>query len=254
MILHLVVRPFQNHKPDRLFDSVICRSHAALGEVDFYLHKSNSSYLADVDVARSHFFSHLFARSAHLAQRNTVTRFIMDPSKPAKPASGSFAVNLGAVSCSWKKEIKPYQKYEMWTHIAAWDRKWMYVVTHFVEPGASGSRSHGTAPSNSGGNGPPSRKVFATAVSMCVFKIGRLTIHPATMLQGSGLLPERPGGWTNDDADSDVVLDGMEDDAGTWQWVERKRRQGLESTNHLVSLNNLHSQLDGGERAVLGIF
>jgi len=140
-----------------------------------------------------------------------------------KPHNGSWSIALGAVHCSFKKEIKPYESYEMWTRVLAWDRKWLYIVTHFVKKGAvkpdgfvlddgtivgarkkkTGSESE-TEQAENGNvktNGhpkvksPPSNAVFATAVSKYVVKLGRLTVHPEVSLASSNLLPPRPGGW-----------------------------------------------------------
>ena len=58
-------------------------------------------------------------------------------SKPFNPVPGPthFTMILGGTSCTWHREIKPYQPYELWTRVISWDDKWLYVVTHFVEAG-----------------------------------------------------------------------------------------------------------------------
>lgn len=87
----------------------------------------------------------------------------------------SFTIKLGGVTCTFKREIKPYQRYEMWTRVLSWDAKWLYTITHFVRKD----------PKCKDGTGI----VCATAVSKCVFKSGRRTIAPEVMLRNSGLLP-----------------------------------------------------------------
>ncbi|KAH7304791.1 capsule polysaccharide biosynthesis protein [Stachybotrys elegans] len=270
MILHLGVRPFHTHTPDKLFHPVISQSHASLNELDYRLHKSNSTYLADIDIARSHLASHLLARAGHLAYQNAKTRFVMDPSDPSRPARGGFNIGVGGVFCSWRREIKPFQQYEMWTRILTWDRKWLYIMTHFVQKGAI-KPSSWDAPENFGPtrtkSGKPEgweKKVFATAVSLYIFKIGRLTVPPATMLQGSGLLPERPGGWLKDadiDQDAPEVNGSAEPvseadfEKGSWQWVEARRKKGLEYARHLNNMNvDLHGEFDCGDDGALGRF
>ena len=110
--------------------------------------------------------------------------------------NGKFGVCLGAVSCSFGKEVKPYQRYEMWTRVLSWDRKWIYIVTHFVcKTKASGSLSQevkqpGRPPS--GCEEVDENLIVASALSKCVFKKGSWTIPPETMLDVSGLLPTRP--------------------------------------------------------------
>ena len=105
---------------------------------------------------------------------------------------------LGAVSCSFRKEVKPYQPYEIWTRVLSWDRKWLYLVTHFVFKDAVKPKGYSLYPGqNSKKRG---RKelinmedaIIASALSRCVFKKGRLTISPENMLKMSGLLPEPP--------------------------------------------------------------
>ncbi|PGG98581.1 hypothetical protein GX51_06722 [Blastomyces parvus] len=264
MILHLFIRKFHSHTPDKLFHPVICESHVSIGEVDYRLHKSNSTYLADLDITRSHLVSHLVAKSGHLAARNAKTRFVMDPSNPEKPARGSFNIGIGGVHCSFKREIKPYQKYEMWSRILTWDRKWLYIVTHFVEKGAVRPRSwdaenYGRTRSTPGKPADWEKKIFATAVTTYVFKLGRLTIHPAVMLGGSGLLPERPGGWTSDAATnggaSELLGDGdTKRSEWTWERTENERRRGLEYARHFAAMDDLYGFFDGGEDGAMGRF
>ncbi|XXH04021.1 hypothetical protein Hte_010432 [Hypoxylon texense] len=264
MILHLFLRDFHTHSPDKLFHPVISESHASIGEVDYRLHKSNSTYLADLDISRSHLMSHLVARAGHMASGNARTHLVMDPSNPSKPARGSFGIGIGAVHISFKREIKPYQKYEMWSRIVAWDRKWLYIMTHFVEKGAVRPRSwdaEACGPTRKTPGEPRDwqRKVFTTAVTTYVFKLGRLTIHPATMLGASGLLPERPGGWTSDDANGSVApaeesTGGAKASEWTWERTERERRRGLEYARHFAALDDLHGWFDGGEDGALGRF
>ena len=131
---------------------------------------------------------------------------------------------LGAVQCSFKKEIAPYEPYEMWSRILCWDRKWIYVVSHFVKKGAVKPTEYSISPPSSllgsifgrkakkpakndlvtehmDGNGHalepkiPNKAIFASAISKYVMKLGRLTVHPEVVIEASGLLPPRPGGW-----------------------------------------------------------
>ncbi|KAK2616793.1 hypothetical protein QQS21_000170 [Conoideocrella luteorostrata] len=269
MILHLFVREFHTHTPDKLFQPVISESYASIGEIDYRLHKSNSTYLADLDISRSHLVSHLVARSGHLAARNAKTRLVMDPSNPTQPARGAFNIGIGGVHCSFKREIKPYQRYEMWSRIMAWDRKWLYILTHFVEKGAVAPQSWDAGNGNGGWtrNTPGKhqdweKSVFATAVTSYVFKLGRLTIHPAIMLGASGLLPERPDGWTSDDTGTslsgDIASarkpDNNETTEWTWERTEKERKSGLAFARHFAAMDDLHGWFDGGEDGALGRF
>ncbi|KAE8448813.1 hypothetical protein EG329_008815 [Mollisiaceae sp. DMI_Dod_QoI] len=115
-----------------------------------------------------------------------------------------FGLALGAVSCSFKRELKPYESYELWTRVLTWDEKWIYIVTHFVRKGAVMPKKYTLYPhQNTSDQNDIKRRdstssvdsigsneaVVATALSKCVFKQGRRTISPAFMLKQSGLLP-----------------------------------------------------------------
>lgn len=125
---------------------------------------------------------------------------------------------LGAVHCSWKREIRPYEGYEMWSRLLCWDRKWFYVVTHFVKKGSTRPLGYTLdAPGDSGilpswlkskkrrpvkefnreAGEIDEKVIFASAISKYVMKIGRLTIHPEAILDLSGVLPTKPGGWND---------------------------------------------------------
>ncbi|KAI4602780.1 hypothetical protein KJ359_007998 [Pestalotiopsis sp. 9143b] len=245
MIMHLFIRDFHTHTPDKLFHPVISESHASIGEIDYRWHKSNSTYLADLDISRSHLVSHLVARAGHLAARNSKSHLVMDPSDPIKPARGSFNIGIGAVHCAWKREIRPYQKYEMWSRIITWDRKWLFIMTHFVEKGAV-KPGPGTARTSARrGTQPENHET-----------LGRLTIHPAIMLEASGLLPDRPGGWTVAQSNEDSIGEQNAVDMSEWTWkrTEAERQRGLKYARHFAAMDDLHGWFDGGDDGALGQF
>ncbi|KAI2638723.1 capsule polysaccharide biosynthesis protein [Hypomontagnella submonticulosa] len=271
MMSHFALRRYHAHTPDKLFHPVITPSHVSILEVDYNIHKSNSTYFADLDVSRSHLVTHLFARGCHALANNAKTRLVMDPSDPAKPARGKFGVMLGAVHCSFKKELQPYQRYEMWSRVLAWDRKWLYIVTHFVEKGAVKPRSwdagsYGATRKTEGNPQDWEKKIHATAISKYVFKVGRLTVHPAVVIEASGMLPERPGGWVTVEngmaPPSHVVTGGASTEAEVseqspeWDWrrTEELRQRGLEFAINFAALDGLLTQFDGGEDGALGVF
>ncbi|KAK8024415.1 capsule polysaccharide biosynthesis [Apiospora rasikravindrae] len=274
MIQHIFVRKLHTHTPDKLFHPAISSTHVSLMEVDYNLHKSNSTYFADLDVSRSHLASHLFARGCRLLADNEHTRLVMDPKNPDKVAKGRFGVMLGAVACNFKREIRPFAGYEMWTRVLSWDRKWLYMVTHFVEKGAVRPRSwaaedFGLTADSDGKHAEQEweKKVYASAVSKYVFKIGRLTVHPAVIIGASGLLPERPDGWVSP-AGSGMVTpaepvvgntDGearAEEQASGWDWVktETERAKGHAYAEHFAQLEDLHGAFCGGGQGALGHF
>ncbi|KAI1756291.1 capsule polysaccharide biosynthesis protein [Xylaria castorea] len=255
MASHFLVRPFHTYTPDKLFQPVKTETHVTLLEVDYNIHKSNSTYFADLDVSRTHLVGHLLAEGCRALGNNATTKLVMDPSDPSRPAKGTFGVVLGAAQCSFKKELKPYQRFEMWSRILSWDRKWMYIVTHFVEKGAAkpGSRPEDWE-----------KKIYASAVSKYVFKIGRLTVHPAILIGASNMLPERPGGWVRDDNGFEKLPETANGhatpadaaDATAWDWrrTEEERSKGLEYAQNFASLDGLLNRFDPGEDGPLGRF
>lgn len=144
-----------------------------------------------MDIARTHLICTLFSRGIEQARNSNGQGIIGGGNK-------AFGVALGAVACSFRKEINPMEKYEMWTRVLSWDRKWLYMVTHFVRKDTVRPRRFSMYPRqknrNAGTRTVDNKEdaVIASAVSKLVFKKGRLTIPPEIMLQASGLLPPRP--------------------------------------------------------------
>ena len=85
----------------------------------------------------------------------------------------------------------------MWTRVLSWDHKWIYIVTHFDRK----NKSSGTLSAEKkcpdrpldGFENAYENLIVASALSKCVFKKGRWTIPPETMLGASDLLPRRSG-------------------------------------------------------------
>ncbi|KAH7228383.1 capsule polysaccharide biosynthesis protein [Fusarium solani] len=195
----------------------------------------------------------------------------MNPSKPNEPAKGSVKFIVGAVQTNFKKELQAYQKYEIWTRVLSWDRKWFYIVSHFVEKGAVKPRSwdiRGSWPTRSTVSKPEDwdKKILAVSMTKLVFKVGRLTVHPAIVLDASGLLPPRPGGWTAGDNERETSSGGstIEDTAkvnneqgeGAWDWrrIEAERLKGFKHAQHFAALDSLTETFDGGEDGAIGRF
>lgn len=198
---------------------------------------------------------------------NARNRLVLDPDGFA--VRGGFGIGLGAVFCSFRREIGLMQAYETWSRVLAWDRKWLYIVTHFVvkgkvKPTSWDGRSRGPVrPRNVKVDGKDAQAedfgkwVIATAVSKYVFKLGRFTVHPAIVIGENGLLPDRPGGWRRgeDGVGGEEEL-GDVDEEGEWDWrrVELERRKGMEYAQHFAKLDGTNGLFDGGEDGALGRF
>lgn len=130
--------------------------------------------------------------------------------------------------------------------------------------------------------------IFATSVARYVFKKGRLTINPEIVLERSRLLPARPAGvgfppraeagesqldptatpfnpatpaanlgesavLVGNELESKrqgVQSQAIDDDAWTWDDMEKERLRGLELAGHFDALNACHGELRAGD--VLG--
>ncbi|KAK4151169.1 hypothetical protein C8A00DRAFT_36213 [Chaetomidium leptoderma] len=252
-----------------LFHYSVTSSRTSLLETDYNIHKSNSTYFADLDVSRSHLVTHLLAPGMPILGDNAKNKRVLD--KEGNVVQGSFGIGLGAVFCSFRKEIGPLQGYEMWSRILSWDRKWLYLVTHFVVKGKvrptawdrkrmGPTRDRVQKADGSGETVDFGQYVIATAISKYVFKLGRFTVHPALVIEAAGLLPERPGeGWKGGETGTGTpedLGDLVEDEQGQWDWkrVEVERRKGLQYAEHFAALDGTNSLFDGGEDGAIGSF
>lgn len=132
-----------------------------------------------------------------------------------KAATGGVKVMLGGVGMHFHREIKPYEGFEVWTRVLCWDRKWVYLVGHFVRKGAVRPTTHilqpwrrGRERAGKGGGGEKEEEeekgdgVFASGIAKYVFKHGRRTIPPERILRASELLPPAP---TVGEEGSDII-------------------------------------------------
>lgn len=195
-----------------------------------------------------------------------------------------YIIALGGIGCMFKREVLPYKKYEMWTRLLCWDRKWFYLVTHLVKPGVGKPEGFTLQPWRKAGRvlGKQSEEerektkeklrgaVYATALARYVIKKGRLTISPEQALVDAEMVPKKPEGWVyggdlsngelngglNGHANGDVngaVLPGIiEGSEWNWDVIEKERRRGLELAEKFTALEGLHEVFDGGKDGALG--
>ncbi|KAL9086206.1 MAG: hypothetical protein Q9165_007271 [Trypethelium subeluteriae] len=212
--------------PLRVFQPSAYSVSTPPGDLDFTLHKSNSTYFADLDIARGHHFFGLF----HVG--------IQKYSKKARV----FPV-LGAVASTFRKEIRPFARAKIWTRVLSWDSKWIYLVSHFV-PEAPIRSSRADQASAATTRQP---LVYATCVSKIVVKQGRQTIVPDEFLAACGLLPESSGDGSGFEAGPAsgaysrqaprVVLEGSQVEH-TAQSVEERKRSGIALAGHIAALDD----------------
>ncbi|KAF4637236.1 hypothetical protein G7Y89_g856 [Cudoniella acicularis] len=270
--------------PSALFAPVISTSRSPLYECDYNFHKSNSTYFSDLDVTRSHMVCALLQPGIAELQQNRRSKLVLD--KDGKPVLGKWGIMLGSVMCSFKREIGIYEGYEMWSRLLCWDRKWIYIVTHFVKKGTVkpsayiledgswlGKKGYKKVNGAAKSAEIDEKAIFASAVSKYVVKLGRLTIHPEVLLNASGVLPPRPGGWATmtgvsgeSTPSGEVTPETLKVEAnGTaeigatteeWDWkrVEAQNKKGLTFAVHFAALDELHHEYSGSREPALGSF
>ncbi|OGM43997.1 hypothetical protein ABOM_008023 [Aspergillus bombycis] len=248
LVNHIVWKrnqPSSGDGPSALFRPLRTRSYCSLAEVDFNLHKSNSTFYADLDISRIELLL--------LLCKDVITPLSAPPRRArsgnAQKVGGKQTRSLkhltpvlGGVSCIFRREIKPWQRYDVESRVLCWDDKWLYIVSHFLKPGSH--HENGTAGSEEG--------VLASAISKYVFKKGRQTVAPAEVLQFLELLEH----GDNADADADVnanadayadasiegsglglKMRGQEDQQ---EHLEGKQKRGLALAAHMAGLDGLH--------------
>ena len=227
MFVQLLERRNASLPPRALFLPLITKaSWTPLLELDYNLHKSNSTYFSDLDVSRAQLVMCLLrtgierlvkGEEASMAEETrrsgSAARYGMaQHAEEAMRGGGRFLVALGGISCHFKKEIKAYSGYEIWTRVLSWDRKWIYLVSHIVRKGLATPQEYVLQPGRWQGKGLEIRKkeseiddetrarrkeewksgIYATSVAKYVVKRGRLTVPPELVLERSKLLPPRP--------------------------------------------------------------
>jgi hypothetical protein len=181
---------------------MITSSWNSLVEIDYNFHKSNSTYFSDLDVARAHLVGNIIRTGLQRLNAGD------EEGLPAevRAVKGKYYVALGAVGCFFQREVPPLARFEIYTRILSWDRKWLYLVSHVVKKGAIKPDSYVLQPWKKGkrraaGDAKKSdeeedlkKHVYATSIARYVMKKGRLTVNPEIILERSRLLPTRPEG------------------------------------------------------------
>jgi hypothetical protein len=174
-------------------------SYNSLLDCDYNLHKSNSTYFADLDVARAHYISSVVKTG--LTRLNAGDEVGLPSDVEGRP--GRYIVALGAVGCFFQKEIPPFAGFDVYTRLLSWDRKWMYIVSHIVKKGTIKPDIYALQPWKNGrrrsskqssADGDLKKHIYATSIARYVVKKGRLTINPEIILERSRLLPPKPSG------------------------------------------------------------
>ncbi|KAH8879972.1 hypothetical protein GQ53DRAFT_601550, partial [Thozetella sp. PMI_491] len=261
-----------------IFQPTIYTTHTPLGEIDYSLHKSNATYLTDLDIARGHHFYCIF--------RVGVKQY---------SKKGTFFPALGGVSCTFRKEIGTFDKVEIWTRVLTWDSKWLFLISHFVKadkaypsrytdhiwrndrldqsrttegPNTEQEKKETATefPRAHDGGALANRLIHATCISKYVLKQGRKTVPPEEFLRECGLLPPEPDKLGNPLRDKAlqtaagqqarprfILKRESADDSiveGAWGEIEERRKNGLALANHVTALDDSHGWFIGAGETV----
>ncbi|CCF59200.1 hypothetical protein KAFR_0G01660 [Kazachstania africana CBS 2517] len=126
-------------------------TYASPFECDFYFHKSNSTYFAELDVNRGGLMCKIFQKL-----------FLTSKHYPFIPVANVFM--------NFLKEIKPFEKYDISSHIFCWDQKWLYIMSRFTRTN--------------------DKTLFSIAITKYVLKDGRKTINPRDAMKACGIYNE----------------------------------------------------------------
>ncbi|KAH7555007.1 hypothetical protein BM1_07668 [Bipolaris maydis] len=265
MFYHIYVQPTPI-PPHALFQPMISSTRTTLVETDYNLHKSNSTYFSDMDVSRTHLFTALMRNAIRKQSRRSSAK-VAGAMGATEGTSGRHIIALGGISCLFKREIPPYQKFEMWTRLLCWDRKWFYLVTHLVKPGVAQPESWTLQPwkkSRSRSANVDAEKlkgaVYATALAKYVIKRGRITVPPEQALIDSEMVPLKPEGWEyhgpttpeENEQNETSLPKVVQPDEWNWDVIEAERLRGLEIASKFAAMDGLHDFFDGGKEGVLG--
>jgi hypothetical protein len=267
LIYHIFLQPTPI-PPHALFQPIITSTRSPLLETDYNLHKSNSTYFSDMDISRTHLFTAIIRngikKNSRLygAKKSAVAGAI----GATEGTRGSHLIALGGISCLFKREILPYTKYEMWTRILCWDRKWFYLITHLVKPGVgkpmSWTLQPWRKPKSSSTETVDKEKllnaVYATGIARYVIKRGRITVPPEQALQDADMVPVKPEGWVYEEKEGDehagneVLPEPVRPDQWNWNVIERERRRGLVVAQKFAEMDGMHDFFEGGREGALG--
>lgn len=148
-----------------VFEYTTFKTYVSPLEIDMYLHKSNSTYLIDLDLARTNVVTKVFQKLWFNYFNDVKGEF------GKRSLSNMPYVPVATIQVTYKRELKLFQRYNIKSRILAWDDKWVFVLSKFVLPG--------------------SEKLIAIAVTKYVFKKKlRITIRPEEMVRECGLWNE----------------------------------------------------------------
>lgn len=213
-----------------LFDSTSFTSLCTLSEIDHNMHKSNSTFFADIDISRAKVLFSLISPAILRQDEQNLLKIL-----EREGYSGKFGVVLGAVHMSFCKEIKAYQSYSVESKVSTWDQKWLVIESSFWRGGKMN------------GNDKETRTFLGKAVSKFVFKKGRFTVAPARVFQAAGLIDDGPTPSTVPSVQTSISSDSEScSDMTSWSAdaVEKKRALNFQLHQSWLEYSNSIARAD----------
>ncbi|GAQ12107.1 uncharacterized protein YBR096W [Aspergillus lentulus] len=209
-------------KPKSIF------TRAPIMEIDMNMHKSNSTYFSDLDVSRTALMCSLVMKGSAFLEKRL--------QKQGKRGPLHFV--LGGVYTSFKREIPAYMKYEVQSHIASYDEKWIYIVTYFLQPRKGEKASAET-------DEVRRKRLLAVSISKYVLKKGRYTVPPNDAFEAAGYKPlsaPAANGTANGTASENGSLTQRKeiksgrtwDDNSEWEQLHKEVLKGKEMVQPFV--------------------
>ncbi|KAL3433446.1 hypothetical protein BDV09DRAFT_172002 [Aspergillus tetrazonus] len=228
----------------RLYSYFVTECSNPVIECDYNLHKSNSTFFSDLDINRTQLmmahFKHVLS-TASMPGKTKTANDNGDDQERKRP----LMMAMGGVSCLFHREIKPLQRYEVWSRVLAWDEKWVYVVSYFVKKGSL-SRDGNFKGDLDLDPKVNAKVVLASCMARYVFKEGRITVKPERVLQECGLLPLAEDAVAGEKAEKASV------DSWGKEQFEEARQKGLVTAGKFSGLEVLPLMTGFGESGVLG--
>lgn len=150
MVKHFYI--FGKQKPKSIFEVSNYATRAPLMETDFNLHKGNSTYFIDLDMSRTNLMMHVFKD------------FFLKYKDPEVPDAGWPYCPVGSVASVFRRELTPYERYNVKSRVLGWDHKWLFVVSRFEKFDKR-------------------KTLCAVCLTKYVFKMKRKTVPPAAVIE-----------------------------------------------------------------------
>ncbi|KAF3390038.1 Uncharacterized protein DPV78_011831 [Talaromyces pinophilus] len=222
-----------------LFSYLVTTSSNPPIECDYNMHKSNSTFFSDLDINRTELLFTLFK----------------DVLRPPGRNDRPLIVALGGTSCVFKREIKPFERFEIWSRISTWDQKWIYVISYFMKKGHGNrllsQQSEATTDSKSPSS-DANTAILATCMARYVFKRGRKTVPPQEVFQTLDLCPSQEDKTSAEVSSTSSETDIKPYHLWTYDQFEQHRLRALDLVAPFSGEENLPCCFSDGPYGVLG--